>query len=471
MSKTLSPPNALFPSAPAPAASSIPISVPAQPEGSKFAFGLALVFTFSVFARPEDIFRPLGALHLTLIMSICAPVACVVAIAMGRERLQRPRELFIVLLMTIWFAAGVPFAYWHGGSFNLLTQTWLRTVIFFLVLTQTLTSVGRIRRILWVFLGSELIVTTASLLTPGHAIGDEDRLAGVSAGIFGWNFLGIALSVSLPFMAALYISRRSTSRTVLLLATAATSMWMLVLVASRGGFLNVIVSIILSFYFLLRGTKRARFIGVVLVIGFVIMIGRAPGVFWDRIETIWGGSSSTSNLNAASAKESTDGRENLLQNSIKYTLQNPIFGVGVGNFPVYNGQMLHRSDAWYGTHNTYTQASSEAGIPALILFLLLLTTMVIHARKAAAVFAQEPADGDSRLIATATLVAVLSAMFGIFLMHILYDFLLYYLAAITGALWAIAKQRTTSAKAQVVPAAPIEDAAVPVRRIPEWRLR
>jgi O-antigen ligase len=470
MSKTLIPSNGLFQDVPASPSPSIPLSVPAQ-EGSRLAYGLAVVLTFVVFARPEDIFPPIGALHLTLVLSVCAPLACVVALAMGSARLQRPRELIIVLLLTIWFAIGVPFAFWHGGSFEVLTQTWLRTLLFFLVLTQTLTSVGRIRKILWVFLISELIATTASLLTPGgQALGDEDRLAGVSAGIFGWNFLGIALSISLPYMAALYISRRSMLRSGLLLATAATSMWMLVLVASRGGFLNVIVSIILSSFLILRGTKRARFIGLVFVLGFAIMIGRAPGVFWDRIGTIWGAAGSTSNRNTASAKESTDGREQLLQNSIKYTFQNPMFGVGLGNFSVYNGQMLHRSDAWYGTHNTYTQASSEAGIPALLLFLFLLLTMISHAKKAAAVFARDPADEELRLIAMATLVAGLSAIFGIFFMHILYSFLLYYLAAISGGLWAIARQ-TTVVEAKVVPAARFDAEPLPVRWIPEWRLR
>ncbi|MFZ0038809.1 MAG: O-antigen ligase family protein [Candidatus Acidiferrales bacterium] len=470
MSKTLSPPNALFHDVP-PSAPAVPVSVAPPNEGSKFAFGVTLVLTFIVFARPEDVFPAFGALHLTLIMSILAPLACLVSLVTGHSRFQKSSELFIVLALTVWFTAGVPFAFWHTGSFDTLTQTWLRTLLFFLVLTQTLTSVGRIRKILWVFLISELIATTASLLTPGHATGDEDRLAGVSAGIFAWNFLGIALSVALPFMAALYISRRSAFRTSLLLATAGTSMWMLVLVASRGGFLNVIVSIILSFVLILRGTKRARFIGLIFVIGFGVMIGRAPGVFWDRIQTIWGGSTSTSNRNVVSAQESTDGREMLLQNSIKYTLENPVFGVGVGNFPVYNGQMLHRSDAWYGTHNTYTQASAEAGIPALVLLLILLATMITHAKKAATIFARDPADDELRLIATATLTALLSAVFGIFFMHILYNFLLYYLAAITGALWAIARQRTAGIKSQVVPAAPIDALPVPVRRIPEWRLR
>ena len=43
----------------------------------------------------------------------------------------------------------------------------------------------------------------------------------------------------------------------------------------------------------------------------------------------------------------------------------PIFGVGPGQFAEVSG-------AWHQTHNTYTQLSAEAGLPALALFLLFL---------------------------------------------------------------------------------------------------
>jgi putative inorganic carbon (HCO3(-)) transporter len=470
MSKTISPADRLYAEVPASTQRVAQAAVPAR-EQSDFAFGLAMLLAFSVFARPEDVIPALGVLHLTLVLSVAAPLVCLVAIATRRARLQMPRELTIVLLLTAWFMIGLPFAYWRGGSFQMLTQIWLRTLLFFFALTQTLTTGSRIRKILWVFVISEFIATMASLILQGvPSLSEGNRLVGINQGIFGWNFLGIALSVALPFMAALYLSRRSNFRTLLLLATVGTSMWMLVLVASRGGFLNVILSAILTWFFVLRVTTRGRIIGIVLVVGFAVMIGRAPAVFWERVETIWGGGQPTSNEIKASANESTDGREQLLQNSIKYTLQYPVFGLGVGNFEEYNGKTLHRSDAWLGTHNTYTQASSEAGIPALVLFLALLITTLSHAGKAVQVFASDPADDELRLFARATLAAGLSVVFGLCFMHILYDFLIYYLAAISGALWLIASQ-----KARV----PAKDARVtqlprepfPVRRVPAWRSR
>jgi O-antigen ligase len=61
--------------------------------------------------------------------------------------------------------------------------------------------------------------------------------------------------------------------------------------------------------------------------------------------------------------------------SIAVSLSHPIVGVGIGQFAVYEAataasQGLHSS--WQGTHNTYTQVSSEAGIPALIVFVCVI---------------------------------------------------------------------------------------------------
>src|SRR5262249_19044038 len=47
------------------------------------------------------------------------------------------------------------------------------------------------------------------------------------------------------------------------------------------------------------------------------------------------------------------------------TLTHPIFGVGPGNFPAV-------TNSWRVAHNTYTELSAEAGIPALLLFLYFL---------------------------------------------------------------------------------------------------
>jgi putative inorganic carbon (hco3(-)) transporter len=70
---------------------------------------------------------------------------------------------------------------------------------------------------------------------------------------------------------------------------------------------------------------------------------------------------------------SAEARKELLIKSLAVTATHPLFGVGPGNFQSY-------TRSWLVTHNTYTQLSSECGIPALILFLLLLRRAFLNLR-------------------------------------------------------------------------------------------
>jgi O-antigen ligase len=65
------------------------------------------------------------------------------------------------------------------------------------------------------------------------------------------------------------------------------------------------------------------------------------------------------------AQGSAKARRFLLEESIRVTLEHPLFGVGPGQFAAFEG----RATGWHSTHNSFTQISSECGIPALIFFL------------------------------------------------------------------------------------------------------
>jgi len=90
-----------------------------------------------------------------------------------------------------------------------------------------------------------------------------------------------------------------------------------------------------------------------------------------------------------------------------------------------------------GTHNTFTQISSEAGIPALVLFLLLLCAVLRSAKEADQEFTGDVTNIELNLIARGTLVSVVSFVFGGFFAHLAYDFFFYYPAGIAAGLWAI----------------------------------
>ncbi|OLE87743.1 MAG: hypothetical protein AUG07_00400 [Acidobacteria bacterium 13_1_20CM_2_60_10] len=399
-------------------------------QSAKLTVFFLWLFTFVVFARPEDIFPPLAPLHLTLVFGVCAGLTYLGALLSGHARLLWSRELQIVLLLTAWYIAGVPFALWRRGSVQMLTDVWSKTLLIFFLLTQALVTLERIRKLLWAIILSELVVTSLSILLSSRAIWVGDRMLGLNLGILGWNFLGIAEAMTIPYVAAIFVARRSVLKTSVLAATLISMTWMLVLTASRSGFLDVVFSTALTALLVLRGSSRGRIIGVGIALALVVAISLAPQVFWERLGTVWDGSRASANDIAASARESEEDRLTVLTRSLGYTLEHPVFGLGLGNFVVANGTDLGQPQAWVGTHNTFTEISSEGGVPALFLFLGLLVTALRNIKRIGKASFNNPEGAELNLMARATLASLLSFAFGALFAHLAYEYYLFYLVAI-----------------------------------------
>src|SRR6266478_2052770 len=72
-------------------------------------------------------------------------------------------------------------------------------------------------------------------------------------------------------------------------------------------------------------------------------------------------------------------RQKLLRTSIVLAITNPLFGVGPGQFAVkVAGEQEKKGEHadWLGTHNSYTEVASEAGLPAFIFYLATIVTCI-----------------------------------------------------------------------------------------------
>jgi O-antigen ligase len=82
-----------------------------------------------------------------------------------------------------------------------------------------------------------------------------------------------------------------------------------------------------------------------------------------------------------SALTSTATRQNMLKRSLVITLRHPLLGVGPGMFMIAENDMARaegkRKGTWVGTHNGFTEVSSECGIPALLFY----TAIVVFSLK------------------------------------------------------------------------------------------
>jgi O-antigen ligase len=416
-----------------------PAMMPASNRATRASFVFLWLFTVAVYARPEDIFPVLAPFHLTLLMGLCSVLTYVAAALSGRVRFLWSREIGIVLLLTAWYAVGIPFSLWRGGSLEVLVQVWLKTLLIFLLLTQTLVTVKRIHMLLWAIILSGLVVTSFSIIQSSQVVWVGERLSGVNQGILGWNFLGIQVALTIPYIAALFISQHSLLKVGMLAAASLSMLWMLVLTASRGGVLNVLWSTLLTSLLVLRGRSRGRLVGIGILVTLFVAVSFAPRVFWQRLGTVWNSSETYADAVQASAEESAQDHLAVLERSITYTLDHPIFGLGLGNFEVASGLQLRQPGAWMGTHNTFTEVSSEAGVPALGLLLALLVTAIIHMKNSSREMMKDPGNSDLTLMARATLASLLSFLFGAFFAHLAYEYYLFYPIAIAVGIHTMAR--------------------------------
>jgi O-antigen ligase len=135
---------------------------------------------------------------------------------------------------------------------------------------------------------------------------------------------------------------------------------------SRAGLLGLGFYLVAVFLLASFANKAKLILGGGAVLA--VLFATAPESAMDRYRTLW-----DDEIEEGEAVASARGRGLLLKESIRQTLLHPVFGLGPGNFKVAfarkmesEGHMYHRFRA---SHNTYTQVSSETGIPGFIMFM------------------------------------------------------------------------------------------------------
>jgi O-antigen ligase len=122
--------------------------------------------------------------------------------------------------------------------------------------------------------------------------------------------------------------------------------------------------------------------------------------------------------------------------SLETTAKHPLFGIGPGQFENFSG-------SWHLTHNTYTEFSSEAGLPALCLFLFLVWTTFKNLRVRAA-------DVRLRVLTDGLYGAMVGYIVGAFFLSTGYLFVPYLLMAYISAATRVADETGIAPPAKAV---------------------
>jgi O-antigen ligase len=169
------------------------------------------------------------------------------------------------------------------------------------------------------------------------------------------NFLGALLV--LPFVAAVGLAGRRRSAwlvpaTVCLAAMVATQ--------SRGAFVSAAAGVAVA---LLQGRRRgiqAAIMAAAIALGTVF-----PGAI-DAVEHL-----AVGDRPAAELTQNSSIREHVAWFAAKVAVAHPLRGIGYGVFPSY-AENSPGLGIYIATHNDYLRLAAETGIPAFLVFLMLI---------------------------------------------------------------------------------------------------
>jgi len=273
-----------------------------------------------------------------------------------------------------WLILATPFSVWRGGSATLLWNYAPRAYLCFFFTCSFVTSLRRCRQLMCVNIaGAAILLATCAAF---GGVGDDpgEFRFRIPQSLFYANANDLALALLLGMTCFLFLFWRS-GIAARLLAAAGILLCALYLVrtGSRGGFL---AGLVLLGAVLVLNRNKARVALVALPMA-ALVLAASPGESWHRLSLLMAepGASTDESSSDSSSVNSQEERQAVLRRSILYTVRHPLFGVGPDQFAVAVGQEAQETghhEAWLGTHNAFTQVSSECGIPALICYVAVI---------------------------------------------------------------------------------------------------
>lgn len=390
------------------------------------AYRALLVFSFLYYTRPEDVIPGLNAIPIGKISGGIALIALIAGLAGSKVKTKLPLEIKVLLILFAHLILTIPFAFWRGGAFATVFEKFSKAVIVALLVALIVQTFQQLRTLLFVQAAAVAIMVWISLIV--HP-GGGTRLEGVLGGIFeNPNDLAINLAINWPLGLAFLFAARGAIKKGLWMVGLVGMLYGVVATYSRSGSLAMAVSLLVCLWeFGIRG-KRFHLLALAGILGIVgLGVGVATPHYMARMKSIFQG-----NIEDSGDRGSWEARRELLRLSLQLTIQHPLFGVGPGNFGA-------ETETWRVTHNTYTQFSAEAGLPALMLFLLILFLAFRNLRRVRKM-ARYRENKEIQLFTSALWASLAAYLVGAAFASTEYTLFPYFMVAYTTALYRIASE-------------------------------
>jgi O-antigen ligase len=383
--------------------------------GHALSYAGLVLFTIILYVRPAEMYpSPLTA-SLALIVAL-ATLAFFIPTQLSLEGTltARPPEVNLVLLFCLTALLSIPLAINRLTAWHEFTGTFIRCIIMFVVIVNTVRTRTRLKGLLFVAVVSGLWLSFEAIndFRLGLNTVDGYRAGGRGNGIFGnTNDMALHVVTLLPIAIALLFGTRGMIRKLLCGACAALMVAAIVLSYSRGAFLGMIV--ILIFMAIKLGPRhRVEIIIAVLVLAGAVLL-LAPDNYGGRLLSIF--------MPSLDPGGSSDNRRGELIRSLHIALRHPLLGIGMGN---YQSEMSYKGLV---THNSYTQVAAEMGATALVFYTLFIVKPLRRLGQIVRETFETRAGSDYYYLAVGLQASLLAYMVSSFFLSVAYVWYVYYL--------------------------------------------
>jgi putative inorganic carbon (hco3(-)) transporter len=360
-------PAAVIPSpaevAPAPA-TPVPAVSEADHDQDLVAFRWLLAFTCILFMRPQDELPLLQFLHLADITAIGALVALGAGRASrGAPILRLTPELRLVLALGAMMLATAPLSVWPGGAVAVFTDLFSKVIVVFALMLNTVTTKRRLELFVGVVVAgtSYIAVRTVADYLRGINLVEGYRASGAVSGLFGNpNDMALNMIAFLPLAVIVALRRGRPLLRFVAMVGIPFIVASVIFSKSRGG-LVALVAMLAVLLFQLRRLRPG--IGALVLAGALASLPFLPQTFTDRMSSIFNPKEDPTG--------SREARKRLLRDGYQAFIDNPVFGLGAGQFQNYNPEG-RKEEAWRETHNAVLQVAAELGIVGLAIFLIVI---------------------------------------------------------------------------------------------------
>jgi O-antigen ligase len=315
-----------------------------------------------LYFRPYEFSQSLAWLSSSAFWIAILTIAIFIPTQLGLEGnlTARPREVNLLLLLTLAALISIPFALSPATAWGSFTD-YLKVVMIFVVMINVVRTENRLKALLMVALAASCFLSLAALndYRLGHLALAGTRISGTIGGMFANpNDLALHLVTMTPLAIGLMLASRSIVMKLLYSVSACLSVLAIVATFSRGGVLGLAAT---GFVLVFKLVPKLRILATVLfVLLLLAALAVAPGAFRERLFD--------------TRDASVVNRADDLKRSIYLAIRHPLTGVGMGNFVLYSNQAK-------ATHNAYTQVASEIGLAGLAFYVMFLVSPLKRLRR------------------------------------------------------------------------------------------